>query len=118
MISAFLREMLVKFAEQELSLSELEQLLVENEPELIRDPGSDDASVVASLELGLMEYSDRSTSADDFLALVGSLLESHPLVRVEYPAAVRVTATSSSTNFNEPVTTWIRGERELTAVEA
>jgi hypothetical protein len=58
MNSLELRDRIFQFVYGEIGLHDLEEWLVPNTPELITDPDSADAGLVAAVELALAEYSD------------------------------------------------------------
>jgi hypothetical protein len=64
MNSLELRDRIFQFVYGEISLHDLEEWLVPNTPELITNPDSADAGLVAAVELALAEYSDGTRDED------------------------------------------------------
>ena len=108
MISANLREMLMRFVDGNAGVRDLEEWLAPSAPELIRDPGSDDAQVVAFVELSLVEYGEGIKGEDSLRQSVGAELSKYPLVAVDFRRAMSTEATSSSATVHEPTMTWLR----------
>lgn len=108
MVSDDLRRLLLGFAENEVSIVQLEDWLVPNLPVLLSDPASPNADIVSAVELGLAELSRGVRSPDDFRRFVKKVLAEQFSVWTNYPAAHGTWNSSGSSNDTSDSTHWSR----------
>lgn len=65
MLSSELRNQIIKFVDQEISIEELEDWYVPRLPFFLNSPHSSDAEVIAALELALHEFSSGTISENE-----------------------------------------------------
>ena len=80
MLSYELWDMVLRYAEASITVSELEEWLVPREPDIMRDPHLADADVVAAIHLGLAEMSEGLRTEDDLRNYLRELIAEYPVV--------------------------------------
>lgn len=100
MISFELSNTISQYITSEISLEELENWLVPRLPAILRSPETEDAGIVAEIELGLAEISNRYWTEEEFRIMLNELLMEHTtefvsLIREPEPA----TSTGTSTSY-------------------
>jgi hypothetical protein len=95
MFSSELRNKIIEFAENKITIAELEDWLVPNLPTLIASPTSIDTDIVSVIELGLAELNSGLRSQEE---LTNYLLEAlrDESIKATYPNAIGQTFSSSS----------------------
>lgn len=77
MISYELREIIYQFVESEITTEQLEDWLIPRLPVYVRWPETDDADLVASVELGLAELNAGILSEEDFRNVLSEELQEY-----------------------------------------
>lgn len=83
MLSLELRNIIYQFVNSEITIEELENWYVPRLAFLLSDPNSDDADVVAAVELGLAELSNGLTDEDELRATLASVLKEQKTLFVQ-----------------------------------
>lgn len=78
MLSNELREKLIDFAEDSISVQEIEEWLVPRLPDFLHSPIGADADLIAVLELALAELSAGIKTEDDVREMMHKALQAHP----------------------------------------
>lgn len=89
------------YLESEIPLSDLENWYVPKLPILMRDPKSSDASVIATIELGLAEMDNNILSENQLKDRLRNTLENHFVIRyyTNLTDPVIITTFSSETAY-------------------
>jgi len=100
MISYELKEKIQQFVDSEISVEELEDWLVPRLHLFIRDPDSDNANIVAAVELGLSELSSGIQSVEDFRKSLNDELVDFAAIFIQNPSDISVTTGSNNQTHN------------------
>lgn len=74
MISLDLRNKIIEYIDKKITLEQLEDWIVPREANLLRLPDSNDADLIATVELGLAEISNGNWSEEKFRRELGNAL--------------------------------------------
>lgn len=98
MFSSELRNKIIEFAENKISITELEDWLVPNLPTLIASPTSIDTDVVSAIELGLAELNSGLRSQEELTNYLLEVLREGS-IKATYPNSIGQTFSSSSSGI-------------------
>lgn len=96
MLSHELVRQIETYLNNRMTLEELENLTVPMLPALIRDPESPEADLIAALEMGLAQLSDKLISEAEFRTMLQDALGAMASIWSTYPAGEAIQGSSSS----------------------
>jgi len=108
MISDELRDMVIRYIDDQASLADLETWIVPRLPALISNPRSPDADLVAAVELALAELSRGIRSEPEVRSLIRKALQENISVWTDYPAQMGRSSASGSANETANIAHWSR----------
>lgn len=96
MLSQDLRDMVSRYVEDEVSMTDLENWVVSHLESLVPGPDTDDADVVSAIELALAEWSDGLRTEESAKLYLRDVLQCHPTSITNFPSHSSSTAISGS----------------------
>ena len=105
MISSDLMDVIIQYFDARITIGDLEEWLVPREPTFLLDPDSDDADIIATIELGLAEMNDDLRTEDEFRNLLRRVFrEKTTTVWAEYqPSNFHNVTGTANTTFSPPL---------------
>jgi len=82
MLTPELKQKIIDYLRQEISLQELEEWMIPYESHFLADPDSADADAVSAIELCLAEWSNGLRSEENVRRLLREVIEKHETVQV------------------------------------
>lgn len=96
MLTPELKQKIVEYLRNEITLQELEEWMVPYEAHFLADPDSADADAVSAIELGLAEWADELRSEEEVRQLLREVIEQYETVRMTTSDNDAIKATWSS----------------------
>lgn len=103
MLAPQLLNIVDQYLDRAISLDELEDWLVPRLPLLFKLPYSAISELVADIEVGLAELSDRTRTEDEFRSLLENSIQQVRVVWANYPAKDEMTSAESSNQASPTV---------------
>ena len=97
MLTPQLKEKIIEYLRQEITLLDLEKWMVPYESELLSDPSSADAAAISTIELCLAEWSDGLREETEIRRLLQTIIEQYEMVQLD-PEAGKMFRTHLSTS--------------------
>ncbi len=102
MISRELRDQVLRYLDDEIQLQDLESWVVPLIPEYVQNPESDDAEMIAEIELQLAEYAENLRDEAQIKEALRDFLMKQPIIYIYDPSGLRsyFTSTGNSCNYS------------------
>ena len=111
MISSTLRDKILEFTLNQISLADLEEWLVPQIPALIGDPNSEASDLVSAIELGIAELNAGILNKDSLVSYFQKVLSENTLIIINQNLTQ-----SSASNFTPQLGTFESGEENASTI--